>query len=77
MYIEFDANICAQHMESGSAKSPTVFSAIDLVPNIAPPAGFTFNQFLILGDEPLMFHTGLRKMFALNREAVSRILPPT
>jgi flavorubredoxin len=46
------------------------------VPDIAPPAGFTFNQFLVLGDEPLMFHTGLRKMFPLNREAVSRIIPP-
>jgi flavorubredoxin len=44
--------------------------------DIAPPAGFTFNQFLILGDEPLMFHSGLRKMFPLNREALSRILPP-
>ena len=39
------------------------------VPDIAPPAGFVFNQFLVLGDEPLMFHTGLRKMFALNRDA--------
>jgi len=46
------------------------------VPEIAPPAGFTFNQFLVLGDEPLMFHTGLRKMFPLNREALSRIIPP-
>ena len=46
------------------------------VPDIAPPAGFTFNQFLVLGDEPLMFHTGLRKMFPLNRDAVSRIIPP-
>lgn len=46
------------------------------VPEIAPPAGFTFNQFLVLGDEPLMFHTGLRKMFPLNREALARILPP-
>src|SRR4051812_50218079 len=46
------------------------------VPDIAPPAGFTFNQFLVLGDEPLMFHTGLRKMFAHNREALSRIIPP-
>jgi flavorubredoxin len=46
------------------------------VPDIAPPAGFTFNQFLILGDEPLMFHTGLRKMFALNRDALSRLIPP-
>ena len=46
------------------------------VPGIAPPAGFTFNQFLVLGDEPLMFHTGLRKMFALTRDAVSRLIPP-
>lgn len=46
------------------------------VPDIAPPAGFTFNQFLILGDEPLMFHTGLRRMFPLNRDALSRIMPP-
>lgn len=46
------------------------------VPAIAPPAGFTFNQFLILGDEPLMFHTGLRKMFTLNRDALRRIIAP-
>jgi flavorubredoxin len=46
------------------------------VPDIAPPAGFTFNQFLVLGDEPLMFHTGLRKMFPLNRDALARIIPP-
>jgi len=46
------------------------------VPGIAPPAGFTFNQFLIAGDEPLMFHTGLRRMFALTRDAVSRLIPP-
>jgi flavorubredoxin len=43
---------------------------------VAPPAGFTFNQFLILGDEPLMFHTGLRRMFPLVRDAVSRLVPP-
>ena len=46
------------------------------VPDIEPPAGLTFNQFLVLGDEPLMFHTGLRKMFPLNREALARIIPP-
>jgi flavorubredoxin len=46
------------------------------VPDIAPPAGFTFNQFLVLGEEPLMFHTGLRKMFGLNRDALARIIPP-
>lgn len=53
-----------------------IYRLSTFVPDIAPPAGFTFNQFLVLGDEPLMFHTGLRKMFALNRDALSRILPP-
>jgi flavorubredoxin len=52
-----------------------IFRLSTFVPGIAPPAGFTFNQFLVLGDEPLMFHTGLRKMFALNRDAVQRIVP--
>src|SRR3954454_20291698 len=46
------------------------------VADIAPPACFTFNQFLVLGDEPLMFHTGLRKMFPLNVDAAARIIPP-
>ncbi len=53
-----------------------IYRLSTFVPDIAPPAGFAFNQFLILGDEPLMFHTGLRKMFPLNRDAVSRIIPP-
>jgi len=46
------------------------------VSEIAPPAGFTFNQFLVLGDEPLLFHTGLRRMFPLVREAVARVVAP-
>jgi flavorubredoxin len=46
------------------------------VPEIAPPAGFTFNHFLVVGDEPLLFHTGLRKMFPLLRDAVARVIPP-
>lgn len=53
-----------------------IFRLSTFVPDIAAPAGFTFNQFLVLGDEPLMFHTGLRKMFPLNRDAVSRLIPP-
>ena len=52
-----------------------IYRLSTFVPGIAPPAGFTFNQFLVLGDEPLMFHTGLRKMFPLNRDAVSRLIP--
>src|SRR3954471_22350456 len=44
-------------------------------PEVAPPAGFAFNQFLVVADEPLLFHTGPRAMFPLVSEAVSRIVP--
>lgn len=37
--------------------------------------GFSFNQYLIRDDEPLLFHTGPRKMFPLVREAVASVLP--
>jgi flavorubredoxin len=37
--------------------------------------GFSFNQYLIVDDEPLIFHTGLRKMCPLVREAVASVLP--
>ena len=36
---------------------------------------FSFNQYLIAADEPLLFHTGPRKMFGLVREAVASVLP--
>jgi len=36
---------------------------------------FSFNQYLIVDDEPLLFHTGPRKMFPLVREAVASVLP--
>ena len=54
-----------------------IYRLSTFVPDIAPPAGFTFNQFLITGDEPLMFHTGLRRMFSTNLEALSRIISPS
>lgn len=39
------------------------------------PGGFTFNQFLIVDDEPLLFHSGPRKLFPLVREAVEAVIP--
>lgn len=41
-----------------------------------PEANFSFNQMLVTGDEPLLFHTGQRQMFPLVSEAVGRVLPP-
>ena len=56
--------------------SAGIYRLSTFVPDIAPPAGFTFNQFLVLGEEPLLFHTGLRKMFSLTQAAVSGIIAP-
>ncbi|HEU4825090.1 MAG TPA: MBL fold metallo-hydrolase [Dongiaceae bacterium] len=45
------------------------------VAEVAPPAGFTFNQFLVKGDEPLLFHCGMRGIFPLVSGAVAKIVP--
>jgi flavorubredoxin len=37
--------------------------------------GFTFNQFLLTGDEPFLFHTGMRQLFPLVSEAINRVMP--
>jgi len=44
-------------------------------PVTATPGGFTFNQYLILDDAPLLFHTGPRRLFPLTREAIAAVLP--
>lgn len=51
-----------------------IFRLSTFVPEIHPPAGFTFNCFLVRGDEPLLFHAGLRRMFPLKRDAVARLI---
>jgi flavorubredoxin len=38
-------------------------------------AGFNFNQYLVADDEPLLFHTGPRRMHALVAEAIAKVLP--
>ena len=45
-----------------------------LVPEIAAPAGFSFNQYLIDADQPLLFHTGPRRMFEDISIALGRIV---
>jgi flavorubredoxin len=42
-----------------------------------PEFNLRFNHFLIKDDEPLLFHTGMRQMFPLVREAVGRVLDPS
>jgi flavorubredoxin len=44
------------------------------VPEIGP-TGFTFNQFLVDAEEPLLYHTGMRSLFPIVSEAVAGVLP--
>lgn len=52
-----------------------IFRLSVFVPEIGPPQGFTFNSFLIVDDEPLLFHAGQRGMFPLFSAAVEQIMP--
>lgn len=47
------------------------------VPPSIIPGGFTFNQYLIVDDAPLLYHTGPRKMFPLVRGAIESVIPAT
>ena len=40
-----------------------VYRLSTFVAAAGPPAGFTFNQFLIDAEEPLLFHCGQRSLF--------------
>lgn len=44
------------------------------VPDVGP-TGFTFNQFLVDAEEPLLFHTGPRAMFPSVAAALSAVVP--
>ena len=39
------------------------------------PGGFTFNQFLVSGEQPFLFHTGLRGSFPFVSEALATVCP--
>jgi flavorubredoxin len=41
------------------------------------PGGFTFNSYLVVDEEPLLFHTGWRKLAPITLEAVSKIISPS
>ncbi len=44
-------------------------------PSTKLPGGFSFNQYLVVDDAPLLFHTGPRGMFPLVREAIAAVMP--
>ena len=51
-----------------------IFRLSTWVPDITD-RGFTFNQFLLTGDEPMLFHTGHRQLFGSVSAAIGRVIP--
>jgi flavorubredoxin len=51
-----------------------IFRVSTWIPDVSPD-GFTFNQFLVRGEDPLLFHTGPRMLFPLVAEAVATLTP--
>jgi len=41
----------------------------------AIPGGFNLSQYLIVDDDPMIFHTGWRRWFPFLSEAISKIIP--
>jgi len=52
-----------------------IYRVSTFLPYVLPPAGLTFNEFVVLADEPLLFHCGHRKLFPVVSAAVAKILP--
>jgi flavorubredoxin len=56
-------------------RSTEIASGIHQFTTYLPEMDFSLNQFLVDGDEPLLFHTGMRWMFPSVVAAVSRVVP--
>jgi flavorubredoxin len=52
-----------------------IFRISTPVPAEQFPGGFTFNQFLIADETPMLFHTGMTRLFDPVRRAIERVLP--
>ena len=51
-----------------------IYRISTLVPDAAP-GGFSFNQFLVDAEEPLLFHTGMRQLFPVVRAGIEQVMP--
>ncbi|UCH18855.1 MAG: MBL fold metallo-hydrolase [Burkholderiales bacterium] len=52
--------------------APDIYRICTFVPEV----NLQFNQFLVRDEEPLLFHTGMKALFPVVRDAVATLLPP-
>ena len=59
--------------------APDIYRLSTWIEDVAPPAGFTFNQFLVRAEQPFLFHTGMRQLYParLRRRRPGRRPPST
>jgi flavorubredoxin len=65
-------------MNTDSQSGTTIHEIEDGIYRISvpvPEADFSYNQFLVVDEEPLLFHTGLRGQFPLVSEAIRTVMP--
>src|ERR1700737_3778349 len=65
-----EAGMGATHVDEVADGIYRINTAVEI-----PDGTFSFNQYLIADDEPLLFHSGPRRLFASVRDAVARVLP--
>jgi flavorubredoxin len=53
-----------------------VADGVHQLTTVVPGSPVAYNQFLVSGEQPLLFHTGMRGLFPFVRDAVGRVLPP-
>lgn len=70
-------------MATNSAQSSTsideiadgIFRIFTPMPPDIIPGGFSFNQYLIVDDKPMLYHTGQRKLYPAVSAAIERVMP--
>jgi flavorubredoxin len=66
------------NQESGTAVDEIargIYRISTPIPPEAMPGGFTFNQYLIVDRDPLLYHTGPSKLFPLIEQAIASVIP--
>jgi flavorubredoxin len=54
---------------------PDTFRISVAMPPSIVPGGFSFNQYLVRDEQPLLFHTGPKKLFGLVSEQIAKVMP--
>lgn len=67
MIVNRETGTCVDEIADGIYR---ICTPLDVI-----PGGFTFNSYLVAADEPLLFHTGYRRLFPATFEAIEKLMP--